>query len=74
MVFPWLQLIRLARWYQVASCCAQIDRTGRANALRLSRRSLIDSEAALAKRLYSFAFSLRAFLARFVQETDRSVS
>jgi uncharacterized OsmC-like protein len=39
----------------------------------LSRRTLIDFQAALAKRLYGFAISPAATLARFMQETDRSV-
>jgi hypothetical protein len=74
MAFAWRQLIRLAGFVQVASCRAQIDRMDAANASRLSSAPLIDSEAALAKRLCGFVFSLKLFLARFVQETDRSVS
>jgi uncharacterized OsmC-like protein len=43
-------------------------------ASRLSSALLIDSKAMRAKRLQDFAFSFLRGLARFVQETDRSVS
>jgi uncharacterized membrane protein YhaH (DUF805 family) len=40
----------------------------------LGRPRLIDSSAVQAKRLHDFAFSQWWSLARFMQETDRSVS
>jgi uncharacterized OsmC-like protein len=43
-------------------------------AFGLSSLLLIDSKAERAKRLQIFAFSFRSALARFMQETDRSVS
>jgi hypothetical protein len=45
-----------------------------ADALRLSKTPLIDLQAGLPKRLCGFAFSPTQVLARFMQETDRSVS
>jgi uncharacterized OsmC-like protein len=54
--------------------CAQNNRRPTALASRLSSSRLTNSRAGRANQLQDFVFSRAACLARFVQETDRSVS
>jgi hypothetical protein len=54
--------------------CVRINRSAPAIASRLSRARLMDSRAGGVKRLEKFGFFPALGLARFVQETDRSVS
>jgi hypothetical protein len=75
------KLIELRHNHQVTSSlggasrsCAQNNRSATSIASRLSSPWLIDFKAGPANRFEDFAFSYPASLARFVQETDRSVS
>jgi hypothetical protein len=81
MISPCPQLIELRRIHQVTSFirtarpdCARINRGEPATALRLGSAVMIDSKAGHLKRFQCFGFFAGRPLARFVQETDRSVS
>jgi hypothetical protein len=68
------QLIEPRRNHQVASFALKIIATRAAIASRLCSAALINFRAATAKRRKRFAFWFLPGLARFMQETERSVS
>jgi hypothetical protein len=74
MLWPYPKLIEAGPNHQVACFCAQNNRDEPAIASPLGNAPPVVLKAAQAKRLEDFAFSLARRLARFVQETDRSVS
>jgi hypothetical protein len=81
MICPYPHLIELCRNHQVTcfsvpslSNCVQNNRDDLPIASRLGSSRLSDSKAGQVKGFEVLAFSGARHLARFVQETDRSVS